>query len=90
MITALILSATLMAAPTADPELRDLEQLNTHLQSCIKDVQAKTISRARSSCRAALDFSLQTPFSDERTRTVVSSMVWTLNTADLPSQGWRP
>lgn len=90
MITALILSATLMAAPTSDPELRDLEQLNAHMQSCISDVRAKTISRARASCRAALDFSLKTPYSDAETRNTISSMVWTLNTHDLAGQGWRP
>lgn len=92
MITAIILSAAMATAPlpAMDAEIRDLTILNDRMQACINDVKAKTIGRARSSCRAALDFSLQTPFSDERTRTVISGMVWTLNTANLPEQGWRP
>lgn len=89
MIAALFMSAALMTAPQSyDREIAQLERVNALMQQCLSDGRAKSISRAKRSCRAALEYALTNDAVDGDGLRVLASMVRTLNVTDLRAQGW--
>lgn len=91
MITALILSATLMAAPTAP--VKQVEQLESYHEAfgqCADEMKRQSISRAKEACNIALVWSTVADESTQKERSALADAVHFINTRkdELPTIGW--